>query len=169
VFPIITLTTLLQFCSPTATRTAISNGYEEDLSIYRDKYEESVQETSDDTSDNNNVYVAGEFAEPSNDIKAELDSVSLLIIESRKDIESIDGFTIQLYSGNDRNRANEVRRAAFELIKNVKPSMTYEQPNYKIRIGKYFSRLEANPDYNLLKSRFSRAVLIPAKIKIEDE
>ncbi|MFY0625327.1 MAG: SPOR domain-containing protein [Reichenbachiella sp.] len=167
-FPIITLTALLQFCGPAATKTVVTSSYEEDLSEYRDDYEIIDEETSEESMENEIEEVIREDTEPMHGIGEELDSVTNIMIASRISIEELDGFTIQIYSGNSRDKANSFRRAAFELIEDTKPVLIYEQPNYKVRIGKYYSRIEANEDFNILSETFSRAVLIPTKIKIDN-
>ena len=144
-----------------------SSGYEENLSIYRDQYDaHTVNESVIDKTELEEKETID--IEPSHSIAMELDSVKSIILDSRKKVRYIDGFTIQLYSGNSREKANEVRQESFELLENEKPIISYEQPNYKVKVGKYYSRLEANQDYNILKNTFSRALLVPSKIKIED-
>lgn len=166
VFPIITLTALLQFCGPKATKSTVSASYQEDLSVYRDAY--TISESTDDIND---VVVEEEVAvvdiEPTHGIGTELDSVTNIIIDSRKDVKTLDGFTIQLYSGNNRDKANEFKMKAYEILEGTRPTLSYEQPNYKVRIGQYYSRIEANEDFNILQESFSRAVLIPTQIKID--
>lgn len=168
VFPIITIATLLQFCAPAASTNTSTSVYEEDLSIYRPNYDmdeavatEEVVETTK-TSDNQ------EYVIPTNDIGAELDTVLYRIRKSRENIRHVDGFSIQLYSGNSRDKANQVKVRTYEVLEERRPRVSYEQPNYKVRVGEYYSRLEANSDFVTLQKHFSRAVLVPVKIKIED-
>lgn len=165
-FPIISLTALLQFCAPGATKTTSSSSYHEDLSIYR---EQTIVVNSDSIVNTPEIEEIVIDVDPSHDISGDLDSVTSLILESRKDIEYVNGFTIQIYSGNSRDKANQIKWQAFDLTPGQKPRVSYEQPNYKVRVGKYYTRIEANEDYNILKEKFSRSVLIPSKIKISEE
>ncbi|WP_162556034.1 SPOR domain-containing protein [Reichenbachiella versicolor] len=166
-YPIITIAALLQFCAPKASNTVATASYEEDLSIYRKEYA-----VKDDNSNTKPVKQEEEFVkpdiEPTNHIREELDSIRQIIIAQSKDTRYVEGWTIQLYSGNNRDKANEYKRRAYELVEGVRPRVSYEQPNYKVRMGQYFDRLEANADYTLVKSNFGRAVLVPFKINIED-
>ena len=167
-FPIITLTSLLQFCGPTASKSMTSSGYEEDLSVYREQYEYVApdKEVKEETQGENEEIID---VEPRYSIEEGLDSVRSLILQSREKVRYVDGFTIQLYSGNSRDKANEIRQESFELLETFTPTISYEQPNYKVKVGTYYSKLEANGDFNILKSTFSRALLVPSKIKIEEE
>ncbi|MCV9387913.1 SPOR domain-containing protein [Reichenbachiella ulvae] len=166
VFPIITVAALLQFCAPTASTSTSSSSYSEDLSVYRKSYDEEPEEES--TEEESAVVVPKVDVEPTHDISAELDSVTNLLLESKKDVHYVDGFSIQIYSGNDRDKANDYKSKAYELLETQSPRVIYEQPNYKVRVGEYYTKLEANKDFNLLKNNFSRAVLIPSKIRISD-
>lgn len=141
--------------------------YEEDLSIYRPSYE-MADDMDDDYSEPVEYANTTEYVEPTNHIKAELDTVLYRIIKSRENIQYIDGFSIQLYSGNNRDKANQVKVKTYEVLEDLRPRVSYDQPNYKVRVGEYYSRLEANTDFVTLQKHFSRAVLVPVKIKIED-
>lgn len=162
-FPIITVAALLQFCAP-ASKTAAVSSYSEDLSMYRKDYSQPTGNTTEDPVDTKEV----ELVNPTHDIHEELDSVTSIILESRKNNLYVDGFSIQIYSGNNRDQANAYKSKAYELLETQSPRVIYDQPNYKVQVGQYYTKLEANKDFNLLKSNFSRAVLIPTKIKIED-
>jgi len=166
-FPIISLAALLQFCTPSANKTSNSNAYHEDLSIYRE--ETTNAENIETAFDDELTSVTKTYITPTQDITKDLDSVTNMIIASKKDVKYIDGFTIQIYSGNSRDKAGIVKERTYELPISQEPKISYEQPNYKVRVGKYYTRIEANEDYNILKETFSRAVLIPSKIAIDEE
>lgn len=167
-FPIVTIATLLQFCAPTATTLTSSAVYEEDLSVYRPTFEIEDENINEESLDPVVHATTAEYVTPTNDIKAELDTVLYRIKKSRENIQYIDGFSIQLYSGNSRDMANQVKVKTYEVLEEQRPRVSYDQPNYKVRVGEYYSRLEANTDFVTLQKHFSRAVLVPVKIKIED-
>lgn len=166
VFPIVTIATLLQFCAPTGSTNTSSAMYEEDLSVYRPSYSLDEEPVVEDASSEETYIPTVEYVSPSNDIKAELDTVLYRIKKSRENIKYVDGFSIQLYSGNSRDKANQVKVKTYEVLEDQRPRVSYDQPNYKVRVGEYYSRLEANTDFVTLQRHFSRAVLVPVKIKI---
>lgn len=149
-------------CTP---KIQFSSAYEEDLSIHRPDYPAPVynlvsSENSIQKSENLNII-------PTHHIKDELDSVLHSIILSKKHVRFINGFSIQVYSGNNRDKATLVKRKVQSISKDFKPKIKYSQPNYKVKVGKYFSRIEANKDLVVLKKKFKQALLVPAKILIE--
>lgn len=166
-FAIVTLAIILQSCTPAAITSTSGTGYDEDLSVHRPEYVALLEETVE-VSPTKDSATTIEYIEPTNALDTEMDSVLVRIRKSRENIDYIDGFSIQLYSGNSRDQANMVKVKTYEVVEDLKPRMSYEQPNYKVRIGKYFSRLEANADFVTLKKHFSRAVLVPIKIKISE-
>lgn len=169
--PILSLCALLlQHCGITSSRIAASGVYDEDLSIYRDTIAASFNQKVFDV---DTALRASNVKRidiiPSQHIGYELDSVINIMIEARKDVKYLDGYTIQLYSGNDRYKASNIRASAAMLVQDVSPKISYEQPNYKVKFGQYFTRLEANVHYARLKKEFSRAVLVPARIPIDPD
>ncbi len=103
---------------------------------------------------------------PTHHIKNELDTVINRIIKSVKNIKTVDGYSIQLYVGASRDMAHQIKARTRAISEDLNPKIIYEQPNYKVRVGQYYSRLEANVDFVLLQSHFSSAVLRPTQIKI---
>lgn len=155
---------LLQFCKPAATINT-SAVYDEDLSIYRTDY--APPNFGKHTLETEEIEEVP-YVVPTHSITSELDTVISRIIESRKNIRSVDGFSVQLYAGNSRDKANQIKVKSYTISEDLRPRVSYNQPNYKVRVGQYYSRIEANADLVLLKKHFSRAVLVPVKIRIED-
>lgn len=151
-------------CSPSITSVSKTGGYEEDLSVHRPTYNFSEEEQQNPTEV---VELEKPNVVPTHHIKDELDSVMSAIILSKKNIRYINGYSIQVYSGNDRNKAAQVRETVMSISEGFEPKISYNQPNYKVKVGKYFSRIEANKDLVALKNEFRQALLVPDKIPIE--
>ncbi|MEM7187783.1 MAG: SPOR domain-containing protein, partial [Bacteroidota bacterium] len=80
-----------------------------------------------------------------------------------KDNKLSDGFTIQLYYGN-LNKANSVLSNYRNRYGSWPASIEYETPNYKVWVGNYTSRLEADRALLEIKRHFPAAfVLKPGK------
>lgn len=60
-----------------------------------------------------------------------------------KDNKLVDGFTIQLYSGN-LSKVNTVMRNYRNKYASWPASIEYETPNYKVWVGNFTSRIEAD-------------------------
>ena len=86
---------------------------------------------------------------------------------NRANTNYIDGFTIQVYGGNDRTAAKEHQLDIIRNFPDVESKMVFEQPNYKVRIGQYYTRLEAQEIFTEIRTVFPRAILIPTRIYLK--
>jgi len=57
-----------------------------------------------------------------------------------------------------------VKKKAAEI--NLGALLEYNQPKFRVRVGSYYSRLEAQKDLTRLKKAFSNAILVPEKILV---
>ncbi len=78
----------------------------------------------------------------------------------------IDGFTIQVYSGQNREEAMNSKKKLMGDAPDLNAELEYNQPKFRVRVGSYFSRLEAQRDLYRLKKSFSNAILVPEKILV---
>lgn len=68
-------------------------------------------------------------------------------------------FTIQLFYGNIL-QANNVVSEFNAAFPGQRAELFFETPNYKVRVGKYTSRLEATKHLQLIKQKFPAAFLL---------
>lgn len=95
-------------------------------------------------------------------------------------IELVEGFRIQIFASEVRNDAvqaeEQVRvwlRSLSDERKNVLGLKTqptiysfYKQPYYRVRMGDFETRAQAQPILDALKSRFSGALIVPDTVEI---
>ena len=103
---------------------------------------------------------------PTKTVNAKVDAVLDSIDRFNLTRKFIDGFTIQIYSGQKRDDAMNVKKKMQEEVQELQANLRYEQPKFKVTVGRYFTRLEAQHDLLLLKSKFSTASLVPEKIML---
>ena len=78
------------------------------------------------------------------------------------------GYRVQLYSGNKRADAEQVRLAFITKFEKERPDLIYQQPNFKIRVGNYRNRLEATKYLMLYKIDFPSAFIVQDAIRFEE-
>jgi hypothetical protein len=78
----------------------------------------------------------------------------------------VEGFTIQLYSGVQRDEALDVRKQVSTMLPQLDADMQFVQPNFRVRAGKYLNRFDAQKDYMAVKKYFPNAIIIPERIPI---
>lgn len=152
-------------CSPALHSTAGSNSYSEDLAAVRPVYREPVEDSvvvEDLPIDLANFDPQFDVTDT---LDAVLDSISIL----SQQIRYVEGFAVQIYSGNNREAASIARGKAYTVLEDGKPSLFYDSPNFKVHVGQFYSSLQANKTYALLKKEFPNAILVLKKFKIERE
>jgi hypothetical protein len=135
--------------------------YSEDLSQYRPSTSKYQSEEKSDIAD------TAEPAAPMRDITAEMDSINRVAIKNNEENAVYDGYTIQVYRGSSRRDAENARYKAGQIFPEMNPSLTYFQPMYKVQMGSFIDRLEANRIFEEVKEEFPQALLLPDKIKLD--
>ncbi len=137
--------------------------YSEDLAAYLPP--EPVDTTAEIATNEHTIIIDSTFF-----ITARLDA-ALALVNSYNTTKThyIEGLTIQLYSGNDRSSAKEVQLKAFRHFPDSNPKLIFDQPNYKVRMGSFYTQLEAYPVYKSVQSKFSKAILVPTRIPVSNK
>jgi hypothetical protein len=78
----------------------------------------------------------------------------------------VSGYTIQIYSGQNKEDANNAKKRLSEVL-DVKADLQYVQPKFRVKVGSYFTALEAQKDLIILKRFFPNAILVPETIPIK--
>lgn len=161
--PLYLLALLLGCASQQKTTAVQSSKYSEDLSMLRPAVAIPTNESkpAEAATPTKSTYVEAKntINKPLNTV---LDSIARINI-SRK---FIDGFTIQLYSGLDREQALASRKELTIALPDIESEIQYSQPNFRVKAGKYFSRLDAQKDFLSVRQHFPSAIVVPDKIAI---
>jgi hypothetical protein len=75
------------------------------------------------------------------------------------------GYRIQVFFGNDRKTAEEVREKIRQGFPDLDVYFLYQQPNYKIRVGNYSSIIQAQVDLYRLGALFKGSFIVPDQIE----
>jgi hypothetical protein len=138
--------------------------YHEDLSKLRPKFEEPTDITpAKDTTHEVQVVEVTPTKTVNAKVDVILDSLDLFNLMRKY----IDGYTIQIYSGQKKEDAMNTKKKLLEEIPELNANVQYQQPKFRVTVGKYFSKLEAQKDLLALRKKFSAAILVPEKILIK--
>jgi len=137
--------------------------YHEDLSKLRPKIEKQVDLKIKSDSVIERPIPVTPIKTVNAKLDAVLDSIDLFSLMRKY----IDGYTIQIYSGQKREDAMNTKKKMLEEVPDLVANLQYQQPKFRVTVGKYFSKLEAQRDLLLLRSKFSTAILVPEKILIK--
>jgi hypothetical protein len=171
---LISLIPLVGACSSkvgtSTSKTNTSGKYHEDLSVWRPKGTDTdtTKRKSPTATDNTQVSVKSrEYVEAKFAVNEPLDAVLDSISRINKAIGFIDGYTIQVYSGLKREDALNAKKQLSNSLPDVDAEVQYLQPNFRVRVGKYYDRFNAQKDYALVKRYFPNAILIPERLPIQ--
>jgi len=79
---------------------------------------------------------------------------------------SSDGYRIQIFSGSDRKAAYDAQAKFKTKYPDLATYLTYRAPNFKVRVGDYRTRLEAEKMQQDLKPLFNGIFIIQEKINL---
>ena len=89
----------------------------------------------------------------------------LAINKARK---SMPGYRIQIYFGSDRTRANDMKTDFLQMFPHTGTYLVYQQPNFKIRVGDYTTRLDAMKYLKEIQPLFSGAISVQDDVKLPE-
>ncbi len=136
--------------------------YNEDLSVYRPKFLNESDTARRNTAIDSIRTTVTRTGNVNAKVDAILDSIDRFNLTKR----FVDGFTLQVYAGQKREDAMNAKQKVINDAPDLTASMQYIQPKFRVTIGNYFTKLEAQKDLMRLKRIFPNAILIPEKILI---
>ncbi|MCW5909663.1 MAG: SPOR domain-containing protein [Cyclobacteriaceae bacterium] len=151
---------LLAGCA--AQKTATDKPYYEDLSAHRPKVA-PVDTPVKDTSTQTRVVPP---IKPTHHVNQKVDAVLDSIDRFNQIRKFVDGYTIQIYSGQNREVAMEAKKKMTTELPAYTANLEYQQPKFRVTVGRYFTKIEAHQDLVKLRKSFSAAILVPEKIQV---
>jgi hypothetical protein len=79
---------------------------------------------------------------------------------------SSNGFRIQIFSGSDRKTAYHVQSKFQNKFPDTHTYLSYRDPNFKVKVGDFRSRLEAEKMVEEMKPAFGGLFIISEKINL---
>jgi hypothetical protein len=80
------------------------------------------------------------------------------------DPEKIPGFRVQVYQGPSRAKAKEIRDLMVQQYSKLGVYMGFRQPDFRVRIGDFRDKAEAQAYLQMLKSEYPAAFVVPDKV-----
>jgi hypothetical protein len=87
-------------------------------------------------------------------------------MQQQAERQTTDGYRVQLHFGNDREKAREVKVRFLQQFPDCPAYESYQQPNFRIRVGDFRSKLEANRFLKRVQSTFPAAFSVPDQIRL---
>lgn len=79
----------------------------------------------------------------------------------------LPGYRIQIFAGTSLSAAKEVK-SDFLKVYDIHTEIVFEAPNYKVRVGDYTNRFDANRDLQLVKQQYGDALIVKDLISLSE-
>ncbi|UZR92555.1 SPOR domain-containing protein [Chondrinema litorale] len=163
---------LLVLSACKSNQIASNTPFSDNINIYRVK--PVIEDTTVNENQNTSLANKEEVKEkpapnPELDINYDLDQSAVLLAQRNRRIleeQGIVGYTIQVYSGTSRGKAEDIRDELLVRF-DEKTKRAYDRPNYKVKIGEFLNKMEAYELFLLLKDDYPQALIIPDMIKVD--
>lgn len=97
---------------------------------------------------------------------ASLDSLVERNIEANKSANGIQGYRVQIFFGSERKAAQDAKTKFLQMMPDEEVYLIYQQPYFKVRVGDYRTKLEAEAVYRKVLPDFEKVFIIPDKINL---
>ena len=88
--------------------------------------------------------------------------------QQRNYIRSTHGFRVQIYSGSDRAKASEIKLDFMRRFPGVRTYMTYSQPQFRVKVGDFATRAEAQKIYQQVSTLYSPCMIVPDIVELNN-
>lgn len=138
------------------------NGRDEDLSVVRPRYKDAP---TAEVGAAKKPEIKKITDQPMH-INRQLDAVLDTIANKNRAIRFAAGYRIQIYVGNTRNEADAAKLYTYQTFPELNPYMSYSMPTYRIKVGDFMNRLDAERYLQQIRQQYSSAVILVDKIDL---
>jgi hypothetical protein len=93
-------------------------------------------------------------------VDGQLKEVQKRIYDKNKTELYLNGFTVLVYSGVDRNAAFRTRDDLAVFFPDITPDIQYQQPRYLVKMGQFTYKIEAQKAFSRIRAQFPTARII---------
>lgn len=138
----------------------------EDLSQYRPRYK-SFNEPDIIATEKTIPNTPSKIMDAPLHVNKRLDAILDTIAVHNKSIKFTNGYRIQIYVGNDRKVADDAKIYTYQKYPEIFPYLSYQQPIYKVKIGDFLNRMDAERYFADIKDLYPSAMILPDRVEIK--
>lgn len=97
-------------------------------------------------------------------VNRQLDAVLDTLANKNRSIRYAPGYRVQIYVGTQRQKVEETKLLIYQNFPELSPYLTYSQPTYKLKVGDFMRRIDADRYYSSIKQLIPSAQLQPDKV-----
>ena len=97
-----------------------------------------------------------------------IDSLMQVYKKINGEKQTVSGYRVQLLFGSERKKAMDIQSDFLQKYPELHAYLIYQQPNYKVRVGDFSTRLEAFNLYKKLSADYGSAFIVKDEIKLPE-
>lgn len=146
------------------------NSYSEDLSAVRPVPEVELSTTEDEdsvieeTQPEESAYLSDNLANENERIEKAIDKIASF----NSTQTDAPGFRIQVFSGNSRGEFESAKGYLLQHFPELEIYESYSQPTYRIKVGDFLRRMDAEKYYSSLRSRFTSSKIMMETVNLQN-
>ncbi|NIJ55969.1 SPOR domain-containing protein [Dyadobacter arcticus] len=160
---------IISGCSKKSVVSSSSSEYREDLAAVRPRYD--YVEPSFEKSETPTAPKANNIPKTNPDrplyVNKKLETVLDTLAKHNKSIRFINGFRIQIYVGNVRQEADGAKSYIYQAFPDLNPYVSYSQPTYRVKVGDFMYRSDAEQYLELIREQYSSALILADRVDIK--
>lgn len=99
-------------------------------------------------------------------VNRRLDAILDTIALQNRRVRYAPGYRVQVYVGNERAAADAAKLQLYQLFPELSAYMSYQQPTYRLKVGDFMRKMDAERYFSKLRSVFISAQLQPDKVDV---
>jgi hypothetical protein len=135
----------------------------EDFSAYRPKFPAPPAESTTNTKPAAEPAVV---VTPTNHVNNRVHALLDTMANANKAIKYAQGYRILAYTGTERKTAMDLRRAIIERIPEERDYLQYRQPTFRLKVGDYLTRIEAQQVLSRIRDISPNALIVSDQINV---
>ncbi|MDQ4141442.1 MAG: sporulation protein [Bacteroidota bacterium] len=160
---ILSFLVLISCARPPGTVSKSEGAAAEDLSAFRPKFPAPPVEAPEDNKSATEPVVT---VSPTHHVNSRVSALLDTVANANKAIKYAQGYRILAYTGTERKIAMEMRRAIIDRIPEERDYLQYRQPTFRLKIGDYLNRIEAQQVLSRIKDIAPNALIISDQINV---
>jgi hypothetical protein len=161
---------ILSGCSKKSVVSSSSSEYREDLSAVRPRFEyvePAIGGKSEVAPTPKSTPAPKTNVDKPLYVNKRLETVLDTLAKHNKSIRYINGFRIQIYVGNVRQEADAAKSFIYQSFPDLNPYVSYSQPTYRVKVGDFMYRSDAEQYLELIREQYSSAVILADRVDIK--
>ena len=99
-------------------------------------------------------------------VNRRLDAVLDTLATQNRRVRYAPGYRVQVYVGNERAAADALKLQLYQQFPELSAYMSYQQPTYRLKVGDFMRRMDAERYFSRLKQVFATAQMQPDRVDL---